>query len=167
MRIQTEYISFKNHWIISSSYDFQAYHQHSKRRCCFSQTAILWFEVLPGFSPTLPRLLSVLPGSLQVPSGLSSILPHVHKLFTITPMVLLYQSAEIPVTLKASWNTLLWSDTLLKLTLPSLHSKSSQTLLEAPCDYNTFCWCRVLFDGNLPTHLNWVGCKQATQRIPL
>jgi hypothetical protein len=56
------------------------------------------------------------------------------KLFTTTSMVILYQSSEIPFTPKAGWNALLGSDTLLKLTLLSLHSTSSQTLMEAPSD---------------------------------
>jgi len=45
--------------------------------------------------------------------------------------LLLDQSSEIPVTLKAGWNALLQSHTLLKLTLLSLHTTSSQTLLES------------------------------------
>jgi len=40
-------MSFKNRCTISSSYEFQAHQQHSQRRCCFSQNALLWFEVLP------------------------------------------------------------------------------------------------------------------------
>jgi hypothetical protein len=47
-------------------------------------------------------------------------------------------SSELPVTLKAGKNALLWSDTLLKLTHLSLHSTSSQTLLDAFSDQNTF-----------------------------
>jgi len=46
MRIQTEYMSFNNRWTISSSYDFPARQQCSLRRCWFSQSALLWFEVL-------------------------------------------------------------------------------------------------------------------------
>jgi hypothetical protein len=38
------------------------------------------------------------------------------------------------VTLKADWNALLWSDTLLKLTHQNLHSTPSQTPLEASSD---------------------------------
>jgi hypothetical protein len=40
----------------------------------------------------------------------------------------------LPVTLMAGRNALLGSDTLLKLTHPSLHSTSSETLLEASSD---------------------------------
>jgi len=47
MRIQPEYMSFRNRCMISSSYEFQAHQQRSQRRCCFSQNALLWFEVLP------------------------------------------------------------------------------------------------------------------------
>ena len=60
--------------------------------------------------------------------------PGAPKLSTTAQMVLPYQSSEIPVTPKAGRNALLGSDTLLKLTLLSLHSTSSQTLLEAPSD---------------------------------
>jgi len=56
MRIQTECISFENRWMITSSYDFQAHQQHSQRRC-FSQTALQWFNVLPGASRCTCRRL--------------------------------------------------------------------------------------------------------------
>jgi len=52
----------------------------------------------------------------------------------LSPMVLLYQSSEIRVTLKAGRNALLGSDALLKVTHLSLHFTSSQTLLEASSD---------------------------------
>ena len=126
MRIHTEYISFKNHWTISSSYKFQAHQQSSQRRCYFPQTALQSFEVLPG---------------------LLSALQHVLKLFTIMPMVLLYQALEIPVTLKAIRNALLQSDTLLKLTLLSLHFISPDVLPEAPTAKNTYCWCHSLYQN--------------------
>ena len=61
----------------------------------------------------------------------SPALQDILQLIAITPIVLLYQSSEIPVNLKASRNVLLSSDTLLKLTHLSLHSTSSQTLLQA------------------------------------
>jgi len=130
--------------MISSSYDFQVHQQCSQRRCCFSQTALLWFEVLPALAPVLPaapRHVVGAPRRSQVHAKFSLALWGVPKPITITPMVLLYQSSEIPVTVKAGWNFLLGSDTLLKLTHLSLHSTSSQTLLEASSDKNTFCWC--------------------------
>jgi len=40
---------------MSSSYDFQAHLQHSQR-CCCSQTALQWFEVLQGLSLALSDL---------------------------------------------------------------------------------------------------------------
>jgi len=40
-------MSFENRCTISSSYEFQKHQQRSQRRCCFSQNAQLWFEVLP------------------------------------------------------------------------------------------------------------------------
>jgi len=53
-------MSFKHHWTISSSYDVEMHWQRSKTRCCFSQTALLWFNMLPGMSlvlPGAPRLI--------------------------------------------------------------------------------------------------------------
>jgi len=69
MRIQTEYMSSKNHWTMSSSYHLQARQQRSHRKCCFSQTALLWFEALPDLSTALPGLSQVLPGAPKVLSG--------------------------------------------------------------------------------------------------
>jgi hypothetical protein len=81
-----------------------------------------------------PRLVAGAPRCSQVHPKLSPALRGVLKLITITRMVLLYQSSEIPVTPKAGQNSLLGSDTLLKLTHLSFHSTSSQTLLEASSD---------------------------------
>jgi len=143
--------------MISSSYDFQVHQQRSQRRC-LSQTALLGFEVLPDMSPVLldlsqalldlllalagahtiviepPWLVVGTPRCSQVHPMFSPVLRGVPKPLTITHMVLLYQSPEIPATLKAGRNALLGSETLLKLTHLSLHSTSSQTLLEASSD---------------------------------
>jgi hypothetical protein len=62
-------------------------------------------------------------------------------LITITPMVLLYESSDVTVTLQASWNALLGSNTLLEFTHIKLHFTTSDTLLEAPGVQNTFCKC--------------------------
>jgi len=91
----------------------QTCRQHSQARRQRTQTCRRRSQVLPKFTPALPDVL---------------------ELITITPMVLLYQSSEIPVTLNAGRNALLGSDTLLKLTHLSLHSTSSQTLLESSSD---------------------------------
>jgi len=72
MRIQTEYMGFKNCWTISSSYDFQAHQQRSQRRCCFSQTALLWFQVLAGFSPALPGAPRLVVGAPRLVTGAPS-----------------------------------------------------------------------------------------------
>jgi len=157
MRIQTEYMSLKNHWMISSSYDFQTHQQHSQRRW-FSQTTQLQFMVLADWSLVLrdmlsalwdispalpdlslplwgaPRLLLCTPRCSQMHPKFSPALRGVPKPNIITPMVLRYQSGELPVTLTAGRNALLGSDTLLKLMHLSLHSTSSQTLLEASRD---------------------------------
>jgi len=80
------------------------------------------------------RLVAGAPRCSQVHPKFSPVLRGVPKLLTITPMVLLYQSSAIPGTLMAGRNTLPWSDTLLKSMHLSLHSPSSQTLLEASSD---------------------------------
>ena len=88
----------------------------------------------PSLVVGAPRLVFGAPRCSQVHPTFSPALQGVLKLITITPMVLLYQSSEIPVTLKAGRNALLGSETLLKLTHLRLHSISSQTLLEASSD---------------------------------
>jgi len=144
--------------MICSSYDFQVHQQRSQRRCCFSQTALLRLEVLPelllalpdlmpahrGLTPAhpgaprpvvgAPRLIAGATRCSQVHRKFSLALRSVPNPITITPMVLLQQSSEIPFTLKAGPNALLGYDTLLKLTHLSLHSTSSQTLLESSSD---------------------------------
>jgi len=57
---------------MSSRYDFHAHLQCSQRRC-FSQTALLWFEVLSELLPALRGLWSVLPELLPALRGLSSV----------------------------------------------------------------------------------------------
>jgi len=54
-------MSFINCWTICSSYDFQAHQHRSQRRCCFSQSSHLWFEVLPDMSAALPDLPAAIP----------------------------------------------------------------------------------------------------------
>jgi len=66
--------------MISSSYEFQAHQQHSQRRCCFSQTALLWFEVLPDMSLALSGLSLALPGLSPALPGLSPALPGAPRL---------------------------------------------------------------------------------------
>jgi len=61
-------MSFKNHWTISSSCDFQAHQQRSQRRC-FSQTALLGFKVPPDMSLVLPELSPALPGARRIVVG--------------------------------------------------------------------------------------------------
>ena len=80
------------------------------------------------------RLVASAPRCSQVHPKSSPAHRGVLKLITITPMVLLYQSSEIPLTPKAGRNALIGSDTLLKLTHLSLHSTSSQTHLETSSD---------------------------------
>jgi len=100
--------------------------------------------ILPDWSTVIrgaPRVVASDPRCSQVHPKFSPALRGVPNLVTITAMVLLYHSLEISVTPNAGRNALLGSDTLLKLTHLSLHSTSSETLLEAPSDWNTICWC--------------------------
>jgi hypothetical protein len=80
------------------------------------------------------RLVAGTPRCYQVYTKIPSALRGVAKLITNTHMVCLYQSLELPWTPMASPNALFGSDTLLKLTHLSLHSTSSQTLLEGSSD---------------------------------
>jgi len=63
--------------MISSSYDFQTHLQRSQR-WCHSQTALLWFDVLPG-------LLSAHPGFRSAHPGLSSGVPGAPRLVVVAP----------------------------------------------------------------------------------
>jgi len=63
-----------------------------------------------------PSHVASAPRCYQVHTMFTLVLWDVAKLITITSMVLLHQSSEIPVTPKAGWNGLLVSDTPLKLT---------------------------------------------------
>ena len=113
-----------------------------------SQTCCQCSQVLPGQLSALPdllpaqadvlrlvvgahRLVAAAPRCSRVLPTISPALRGVPKPITIALIVLLYQSSEIPVTMKAHRNALQGSNTLLKLTHLSLHSTSSQTLLEA------------------------------------
>ena len=85
MRIRTEYMSFKNRWTMSSSYDFQAQQQRSQRKCCFSQTALQCFEALLDLLLALPeRSLALLDLSLVLP-GLLLVLPGVPNVLSGAP----------------------------------------------------------------------------------
>ena len=81
--------------------------------------------------PQEPRHLSELVWDSHI--GWATV-PGASKRITTAPLVLPYQSSDIPVTKKAGRNALLGSDSLLKLTLLTLHSTSSHTFLEAPSD---------------------------------
>jgi len=96
-----------------------------------------------------PRLVAGAPRCSQVHPKFSPALRGVLKHITLTPMAVLYQSWEMPVTPKAGRNALIGSDFLLKLTHLSLHSTSSQTPLESCIEDNAFCWCR---QGQLHTN---------------
>ena len=70
----------------------------------------------PSLVAGAPRLVVDSPRCSQVHPKFTPVLRGVPKLLTITPMVPLYQSQEIPVTQKAGRNALPGSDTLLKFT---------------------------------------------------
>jgi hypothetical protein len=88
----------------------------------------------PRLVVSAPRLVAGAPRGFQVHPKFSLAIRDIPKPIPNTPLVLLYQSSEIPVPLKAGRNALLWFDTLLKLLHLSLHSTSSQTLLETFSD---------------------------------
>jgi len=112
-------MSFISPWTISSNYDGMSHPHRTQTRCCFSFPAVLWFDVLPDWLlalPGAPRQSSALPGL----------------------------SLVLTATLQACRNSLLGSDTPLKLTHLGLHSASSQTLLATSSDKNTFCRCSAI-----------------------
>jgi len=80
-------------------------------------------------SQTCRRRFQVCCRHSQVIPGLLSARPCLSPVFT--------------VTVKATRNALLGSDTLLKLMHLSLPSTSSQIILYASSDLNTLCWCGV------------------------
>jgi len=103
MRIQTEYMSFNNRWTISSSYDFQAHLQRSQRWCCFCQTALLSFEVLPDQSLALPGARRLVVGA---PSIVTAVPSHSEGRQECPPRV--WYSPEIDAskfTLHILWDT--------------------------------------------------------------
>jgi len=83
--------------------------------------AVLWITNCKhaGISESLFVIMTFVWQHSQMCAKFSSVLRWVCKLIIITPMVLLYQSLEIPVTQKACQNALQGSDTLLKLMLLS------------------------------------------------
>jgi hypothetical protein len=92
MRIQTEYMSFKYCSTISSSYDFQPHQLCFQTKCCFSQSVLERFKVLPGLpspladlSSVLPDMLSALRIMLSVFPNMSSVLPGVARIVVSTP----------------------------------------------------------------------------------
>ena len=101
---------FNNRSTICSSYDFQLHQQRSQRRWCFSETAVQWFDVLPGLS-ALPGVWLSLPG--------------------LSPALL-----GAP---RRTWRPLHRSSKLWDLTTLGFWSDNSQTLQEAPRDQNTIC----------------------------
>jgi len=89
MRIHTEYMSLKNSWMISSSYDSQAHQQRSQRRCYFSQTAVKWFVVLPG-------LLLALRGVCRLVVGTPGRVVGTSRLVACTPRLVVGTSRLVP-----------------------------------------------------------------------
>ena len=89
---------------------------------------------IPGISQSLFGIPALVRRHSQVVPKFSPALRHPPKVMTVTPIFLLYQSSKIQVISKAGRNAILGSDSLLKLTLVSLHSASSHTPLEAPSD---------------------------------
>jgi len=91
----------------------------------------LWF---PRWFGDTPRCTQRSLRRSDVNPNISQSLPSYSCISHQRSQYLLHLLSEIPVTLKACRNSLLGSDTLLKLTLLSLHSTSSQIVLESSRD---------------------------------
>jgi len=76
MRIQTEYISLNNHWMICSSNDFQA-HQQRSQWTCFSHTALLCIKMLSVTSQTVPAAPRIVVSPLSYSAGRQDCPPRV------------------------------------------------------------------------------------------
>jgi len=103
--MQTEYMSFKNCWTISSSYDFQAHCNVPKDVSfprllyrdsrCF-QSCRWRTQVLPGVSSALPDLSSELPDWVLALPDLSSALPDLSSMLPDLSSALLGFSPALP-----------------------------------------------------------------------
>jgi len=62
MRMLNQYMTLKNCWERSSSYDFHAHRQNSQRRRIFTQSTLLWLQVLRDLSPAFLGLSLAPPG---------------------------------------------------------------------------------------------------------
>jgi hypothetical protein len=99
------------------------FHNLSAYTSSCTQSSLQRCDVFPTLSQSLPQYSCTSYQRSQL------LLYHYQR-----SQLLLYQSPEIPVTLKACQIALLGSNTVLKLTLLSLHSTSSQILLESSRD---------------------------------
>jgi len=153
-----KYTSFKYCWMRCSCHDFHKHHPRSETRWYWSQTAQTVMHSALNLCTGVPswvicssRLVTGNPRFSHMQQIFCPTLQDVPYPSAINPKALLYQSTEIPDTLKASWHTLLGSNILLPLMPPSIHLTFSQTLHEAPSDLNTFCWWitspKLLDDG--------------------
>ena len=75
---------FKNRWTISSSCDFQA-HLPGSQGCHFFQTALQWFEVLPGLSLGLPGAPRLVVGAPRIVIGAPRLVVGAPRLIVGTP----------------------------------------------------------------------------------
>jgi len=150
-------MSFKNCWTISSSYAFQVPKESSQRRCCFPR--LLYCDLRCSqtcfqHSQTCCRRSQVLPGAPQVLSGALRFSPTYHNHFNGTPVPVIRDSSNSEARLERP-PRVLYSPEIDHL---SLHSTSSQTLLVASSDWNTFCWWS-LQDNNQHSgfcmHIHW------------
>jgi hypothetical protein len=102
-------------------------------------------SVVIGGAPTLssgapwhvvgrPSLTAGTPRWSRVNLKFTPVICEVPKLITLSPMVFIFQSSKIPVTLKVKQMVFPWFDSLLKFSEFSLHSTSSPTILETSCD---------------------------------
>jgi len=127
---------------------FLAYLQHSRRTCSIPKEddfpSLLYCDLRCSktcrlCSQTCHQPSEACSRHSQVHPKFSLAHRDVPKPITTTLRVHVYQSSQMSVPPKAGRNALLLSDTLLTLMHLSLQSTSSQTLLEASRDSNTFC----------------------------
>jgi len=84
MRIQTEYMSLKYCWMISSSYDFQGHQQCSERRF-ISPAALQWFEMIPAMLPALRSAHRLADGASRLVVGTPRCSPGCQQITSIHP----------------------------------------------------------------------------------
>ena len=168
MRVQTECLSFKKCWTISSSYDFHAHQVHFHRRYVF-QSVLKSFEVLPGLLLVLPGAPRLVVGALRPVIGPPRIIAGVSRCsetccwcFQMLPLFspdLFSPHRFFTSALRYTRRPLHRSRTLCDLTTLESLSDNFQTLPDSPTNKNIF--CRWTLDTNWNPFRYWetsIGC---------